>query len=229
MKQILLSLAFFAILGAHAQDDSLWVKVRSMGYNGTEDRWVRKGSDADLAFREGLPRIHDTIYIDSFRNKVFALAGLLDHLKKAAPKGSPVIETGGSSFWISAGSWITMKADRAPKKKKRRRSRPDRYWSRAVRVNECPLDTVYGRLIYNLKAPSYLDGNTQDSGYWVGCGKKVNVLPSGDYMLPGKYFRTDEYMDGHTEFKIVDNGKFYDIDDTHIGNYRVYGLVFTPK
>lgn len=112
MKQIFLLLFPLSALC----QDSNWVKIRSMSFNGTEDAWVRKGSDADLAFREGLPRIHDTIYIDSFRNKVFALAGLLDRWKKAAPKGSPVIETGGSSFWISSGSWITVKADRAPSK-----------------------------------------------------------------------------------------------------------------
>jgi len=220
-----LVLAFMAVsLTASAQEDSNWIKVRSIAYNGAEDLWVRKGSDADSAYRKGLPRIHDTVYINTLRAKVLALRASLDSILNPKPYA-----TSGQIFYASGSStmsWISL--SNPAKKKKRKRPKTSGRWVLATAV-ECPMDTVYGEIVYNSKRPDYVDGNTRDSGYWVGCGHKNIVLHDGYFMMPGKYFRTDEYMDGHTEFKIVDNGKFYDMDDNHIGNYRVYGLIYTPK
>lgn len=82
-KYLLLAYCFLLSVGCVAQydpapGDTSWIKIKSIAYNHTIDEWVRRGSPAEIAARPSA--IHDTIYIDSFRNKIWELAARLHKL-----------------------------------------------------------------------------------------------------------------------------------------------------
>lgn len=241
LSLLLLSVILFGSSAwAQPGDDGGWIKIRSMSFNNSEDVYVRKGSAAAKDY----PYIHDTIYVDSFRNRLFALISSTYAMKHKSTSQKltsdsaicsltfPVPMAFSSSLIISGEGSTTMtwsgdtlSAYFSSHKARKRKKRKPQYHIGEVRYAEggCPLDTLVGILDYNNKLPNADLGDAVDSGYWVGCIPNKHIYDGVTLILPFM-FQEIEFLDGHREFHAVKNGTFYDSDWNHIGNYRVYGL-----
>lgn len=237
MKYLLLIslLSLVGIAGSAQYDpdpgDSSWIKIRSIAYNHAIDEWVRRGSDAAKAFASQLP--HDTlvVYVDSFKQKIFSAFAAMDRYKKQQETALTPGLGGGNDIIFKSGMIFSVYEDfgeirlhKGKRRKKKKIPKPkEETEAYAVTKQACQLDTLRGLLIFNDKRPTREYGNTSDSGTWVGCDPQT-IAMDHVLILPGYYFKTVEYMDGHVEFTKEKNGKFYNSDGDLIGNYRVYGL-----
>lgn len=123
MKYIFL-LTFLSIaIACQSQEPNEWVQIRKASVNGCEDLWVRKGSPLEIAARP--TPIHDTIYIDSFRQKIWAAAA---RLRRYAKIESIQVDT---SYFTSLGMSYSIRSgyiDNGHFSKKRHSRRSQGIW-----------------------------------------------------------------------------------------------------
>lgn len=222
---IIILLQFFAVI-LQAQD---WIQVRSMNSNNSESVWMRK----DSALIRSTLFIHDTIYIDSFRIKLFTAFAFLQKFKNQKEnKKDSLFKPSLSNYSTGRAYYHKIKIAktsvrrtkyRLVKKINKKKQNTTLYVKQYI-LEPCTPDTIRGILLYNNRIADEYDGNTYDSGIWVGCsphfinGEKIFLLPS---FYKETYY--DDKLVKHTS--AIKNGKFYTKDFTPIGNWRVYGLI----